>query len=233
MKKAEDTLRAWTLSTNDPTAHPRSQIHRFFYGRVLTRTFETFYNGGVEISGHRLSYRELCESQIVINGVDYPSLSSIFKEAETILVPDQEWGVEVFGLGDGHGGNVMIGSSTLKNGSREILYIDYEVTGFHSPILDIAKPLYNDVFFNIFYDDILNVTPYMTSSFEHGRIQINIDVKFDSLSRAILEIKRRYLLEPFWWIMRQHGFDLFSLEKYAKTRICSFGLRRAFSRLLW
>jgi hypothetical protein len=37
-------------------------------------------------------------------------------------------------------------------------------------------------------------------------------MKLDLLSRAILEIKRRYLLQPFCRVADQHGFDLFNVE---------------------
>jgi hypothetical protein len=217
LKKAEDTLRAWRLSINENGFHPRPTIHRFFYERLRDCRLDTFYNSGVKISGQCLSFKEFSESPLVINGVQYRSLSTLLKQAEVVLAPDQDWGASsIFGLGDGHGGNVMIGTSTLSSRSREILYVDYEVAGFHSPILDIAKPLYNDVFFNILYEDLLNNPRYIVTSFIHNQIIIDFDSELDPLSRAIFEIKRRYLLQPFCRVAQGHGFNLFSEENMRK-----------------
>jgi len=212
LRKAEDTLRAWTMSMTRRSQTPISRIHRFFYERLRERRFKTFYKAGVEISDQRLPFHLFYNSALVINDCNYPSLSVLFTEAESLLFPNQDWGTEVFGLGDGHGGNVMIGSSTLTNSAREILYIDYEVAGFHSAILDIAKPLYNDVFFNIFYNDVLGPPRDVFVSFEPYQLTIDVDVHLDSLSRAIMEIKQRYLLEPFWRRIQQNATNLFGVK---------------------
>jgi hypothetical protein len=44
---------------------------------------------------------------------------------------------------------------TEDSASPGITYIDYEVSGFHSPFLDMAKSIYNDCFFNVLYADLL------------------------------------------------------------------------------
>ena len=36
-----------------------------------------------------------------------------------------------------------------------LLYVDYEVTGYHTPFLDLAKPIYMDGFFNAAYADLM------------------------------------------------------------------------------
>ena len=43
---------------------------------------------------------------------------------------------------------------SLGNDPPSLLYIDYEVTGFHT-CLDLAKPIYLDGFFNAAYADLL------------------------------------------------------------------------------
>jgi hypothetical protein len=186
----------------------------------------------VEIGGQHVSYKSFYESPLVVNGVQYPSLCHLLKEAEAVLSPHQQWGPKVFGLGDGHGGNVMIGTQILRNSSRELLYIDYEAAGFHSPILDITKPLFNDVFFNIFYQDLLDRSQDVVTSFEQDQIHIRVDLTLDLLSKTIFEIKWRYLLEPFCLVMQQHGFDLLSftnMRKLASALLTCTILARNFS----
>lgn len=35
------------------------------------------------------------------------------------------------------------------------IYINYEVSGYHSPFLDMVKIIYNDTFCSVFYADLL------------------------------------------------------------------------------
>ena len=216
LRKAEDTLRAWVVSLYEQKPNSSSLIHRFFYDRLRERRIETFYRDGVEIAGKRLPFKIFTEAPLMINCVEYPPLSILLKEAEDALCPDSFRGAGVFGLGDGHGGNVMIGSSILKNSSREILHIDYEVAGFHSPSLDIAKPLYNDLFFNIFYGDLLGHSPQSFCSFEQNMVKIHYELTLDSLSRVIMEIKRRYLFQTFCDIVKDDVLNLYSPENMRK-----------------
>ena len=223
LRKAEDTLRAWTLSLRKERQLSSPNIHKFFLDRLRSRRIEDFYASGVQISGKRIPFSTFSEAPLVINDVAYPSLTVLLADAEAILSAKSETGLLVFGLGDGHGGNVMIGSQTLKNSSRPILHIDYEVAGFHSVILDIAKPLYNDVFFNIFYGDLLSDQREISISFdENSGVKINVDLRLDSLSRAIMEIKRRYLFEPVCRLAKEDMVDLYSVDSMRILRCALF-----------
>ena len=118
----------------------------------------------------------------------------------------------------------MIGSARMQNSSREILYIDYEVAGFHSVILDMAKPLYNDVFFNIFYADVLQLEGPLdiSVSFEQNTTSIYFHLKLDSLSEAIMDIKNCYLYTPFRQIAKSVDFDLYNAEDMRKLGFALF-----------
>jgi len=103
----------------------------------------------------------------------------------------------------------MIDRNSSQDGSRTIMYIDYEVAGFHSLILDLAKPFYNDVMFVTRYMDHL---PEMHEEIKYelseGHLNVQSTPRIDPLSQAILYIKIRYLLHPVIDIVRSTGGDL-------------------------
>ena len=51
-----------------------------------------------------------------------------------------------FGFGDGHRDNFMVSPDCSPS---EVLGINYEVTGIHTPILELAKLLYMDGSFEV------------------------------------------------------------------------------------
>ena len=59
----------------------------------------------------------------------------------------------VFGLGDAYGVNIMVSEKVGPDNRRELLYIDYEITGYYSVMLDLAKSFYNDIFSEVLYAD--------------------------------------------------------------------------------
>lgn len=92
----------------------------------------------------------------------------------------------------------MIADETGLSGSREVLYVDYENAGFHPVLLDLAKPFYNDVFFETLYMDALPKIPETRCKIARGYIDVRFKSEVDSFSQAVFEIKRRYLLQPLF-----------------------------------
>ena len=102
----------------------------------------------------------------------------------------------------------MIASDVSLDNGREILYIDYEVAGFHPIMLDLAKPLYIDV----------SSIPYTWTSYQRflrldARLKgIFINVHFnphvDGITQAIFDVKRRYLLQPLFDLVLSLEGDL-------------------------
>lgn len=89
-----------------------------------------------------------------INGAHYPSLNEISQSAAKVLSPTTTTSCPtVFGLGDAHGANILMSEDRGSNYRKELLYIDYEAAGYHSIMLDLAKPFYNDIFFQTLYAD--------------------------------------------------------------------------------
>ncbi|KAI0157411.1 hypothetical protein GGR57DRAFT_501029 [Xylariaceae sp. FL1272] len=215
--KAEDTLRAYRTYLHGMHRQPElldEGVQRFFRSRLLeNKRFSEFYGSGVRICGATISMDRLLNLTWTINGVVYPSLSSLFRKAATILDPrstQMRSCPTICGLGDAHGGNVIISPEKLVDGSREVTYVDYEVAGFHPVMLDIAKPFYNDVLFETRYRSLI---PHLskrdlTCRIENESVTLQFTPQVDDISQAILEIKNRYLIQPLCESVRDLGGNL-------------------------
>ena len=215
LRKAEDTLRAYCKSYQ--AYSPRSSvsteqsIHRFSHSRLTSNgtRLQKFYGQGVRIGQTHVPFYELMSLPIRVNDKLHPCLLDTCQEAARMLDPSiLPHEPTVFGLGDAHGGNVMISDEDNAHGHREILYIDYEVAGHHFPLLDLAKPLYNDVFFQTLMGDGLATPGSFSYAIDSGVLNIHLTDCADDLSKAILEVKKRYLIEPFLLFARSQGHDL-------------------------
>lgn len=151
----------------------------------------------------------------VINGALYPPLSTIFRNALAVLHPQStqmQTCPIAFGLGDAHGGNVMISSTLFPDNSREIIYVDHKVAGFYAIMLDLAKPLYNDIFFDTLYADIRPASEDILYEVDEESIKIMFTPNIDTVTQALFEIKTRHLLQPLCESIMEMGGD-FKLER--------------------
>ena len=213
LNKAEDMLRAYRQSFQNPVQEGSSvgqPIHRFYHSRLVNNTrFGELYSTGIDIHGHLLPMASFLCMQIEVNGVTYPSFEEISRKATGILHPMAKCSCpNVFGLGDAHGANIMIHNEEGPNHRRELLYIDYEVAGYHSVMLDLAKPIYLDVFFEMLYADNLEDPPEIEYVLEDGVIKVTLSACTDRLGQEIFNIKRRFLIDPLVQYSQSLGCSL-------------------------
>ena len=183
-----------------------SPIHKFYYDRLHNDVKFTkhYYPTIPGFSGvNAVQFDDFIALPWNIDSVEYPSLQESFRKAERTLDPHGQilpklW--TCLGLGDGHGGNVMI---SPKKQDPTIHFIDYEAAGHHSPFLDLAKPLYIDGFFSVMYHDITSKSSAPTSErvpiswrIDDGKICINLDAQLSDLDKVICFIKLEYTLKP-------------------------------------
>ncbi len=203
--KAEDMFRVYKKCLDSNMYRPETAgqpIHRFFHSRLVQNArFREFYGDSFNIGGKTLSMVEFLAIPWKVNGEVYPSLGELFRIAIDVVHPGSRQSMScpiVFGLGDAHGANIMVASHVSPNGGSEILYIDYEAAGFHPVMLDLAKPLYNDVFFDTLYMDILPDVPETKCEFDGAFINIQFTPYIDDIAQAIFDVKQRYLLQPLF-----------------------------------
>ncbi|KAJ7471840.1 hypothetical protein FB451DRAFT_1470741 [Mycena latifolia] len=196
MRRSEDVLAAYCGTAC--VGFSDSSIQQFFCSRLVNGSrLHEFYHAGLSINQIGCSLVDFLELPIIINGTSFPPLQKIIDSAISILQLADATTI-ITGMGDGHSGNVMISRSR----PLRMIYVDYETAGQHSPWLDLAKPLYNDVFFEALYADLLGrdfrAQGLFEASLSSAGINIAVgDLHLDSTARLLWEIKRRLVLEPF------------------------------------
>lgn len=125
----------------------------------------------------------------------------------------------------------MIGNRVSPNNNREILYVDYEAAGFHPVMLDLAKPFYNDVFFDNLYMDIIQKDPKTAYAIEGNLINVDFAPYVNDITQAIFDVKRRFLLQPLFEMALDHGSDLEkNVPLLSNALLCCATLTRNYSK---
>ncbi|KAG2029702.1 hypothetical protein BDR03DRAFT_880168, partial [Suillus americanus] len=164
-----------------------------------------------------------------IDGAEYPPLQESFRKAERILDPHGQilpklWAC--LGLGDSHGGNVMI---SPKKQDPAIYFIDYEAAGHHSPFLDLAKPLYLDGFFSVMYHNITSKSSDPTSEgapvswrIDDGKVCIDLDASLSDLDKVVCFMKLEYTDPDSFFLDCAVGILLYNDLKGSLKRFCGW-----------
>ena len=205
MRRAEDVLRAYIQSfhSNSETPIRDAKIFNLLCSREadLVKFFHSRIGQGVAIDSKMIEIVQLLKSPIIVNGTLYPPFNEIASKAQRIEF--EEFSGFAFGLSDAAGGNMLIGEPE-SNGSRDILYIDYEWVDDLPISLDLALPFYKDVFFELYYgnfDDSWKIAV----AYVNGKLVIDLDLGWDLLNEAIFEIKMQYLLRPLHLFYETQG----------------------------
>ncbi|KAG8630270.1 hypothetical protein KVT40_001889 [Elsinoe batatas] len=242
-----DAYRAsWTIAAKVPT---EATIHQFFYFRLRNdQRIRQFYIDAIQPFSHVQSdmsvvIEKFLHLPIKVNGVLHDSLRTHLTEAEKVLNPDSGFFQKLpiaFGLGDGHGGNVLLqdGSSTTVPALK---YIDYEVAGYHNPLLDLAKPIYLDCFYEVLWADLkpsdisrASNWPTVEWTLQEDQLVITYEYTPDFLSKILafakLEHTLRFVLERISRTDADAELIVAAESILANALFCSAVLTRDFSR---
>jgi hypothetical protein len=130
-----------TLAWQSAAESAQAPIHQLFYHRLTGGRLARFYPDEIEVAlpDGRASMGEIKRVKWVINGIPYAdSLNAIIANAGARLNPARA-APSVIGHGDAHNGNIFLRSDGL-------LYFDPAFAGRHAVLLDLAKPLFHNVF---------------------------------------------------------------------------------------
>ena len=132
-----------TLQTLDAEDHAKTPIHQLFYHRLTGGRFTSFYQGTeIQLPEKTINFDDLAELKWIINGGEFKhSLGELVQLATHYLNPSISNTPSVVGHGDAHNGNVFIDEN-----KADLIYFDPAFAGRHSPFLDLAKPLFHNVF---------------------------------------------------------------------------------------
>ena len=173
--------------------HARSPIHQLFYHRLTGGRYAEFYVGQT-IFG--LPYEQLSRLSWTINGTAYPhTLEELVARAIDLLQPAQP-GPSVAGHGDAHNGNLFYGA--------ELLYFDPAFAGFHSPLLDLVKPLYHNVHAQwMYFPQETSARLEAAITIRDGVAHVEHDFHLTPIRTATHQSKTNMVLRPLVGILKE------------------------------
>jgi len=138
-----------------------------------------------------IPFNELLKYRWVINGVSYQkTLDELVERAKVVLNPAQA-ALTVIGHGDAHFGNVF-----LEDQNR-FLYFDPAFAGRHSPLLDVIKPLFHNIFATwMYFPTDINQNLKLIVSRRNMAINVEHNYTLTPVRQAILQTKVEHLLRP-------------------------------------
>lgn len=187
-----------TFASSSAEEHARAPIHQLFWHRLAGGRFKSFYEGklvrlpdGKKSREAAILFDELLKYRWVINGISQQrTLGELVEHAKITLNPARA-ALTIVGHGDAHYGNVF-----LEN-QRRFLYFDPAFAGRHSPLLDVIKPLFHNVFATWMYfpHDIAEGLQ-LTISRHDMIVTVEHNYALTPVRRAILQTKVEHLLDP-------------------------------------
>jgi hypothetical protein len=148
LKRSEELLKGYIASLAQGKLHSTvgQRIHILYYDRLVGERMKNYYSDKMITlpSGEKINFEKLKKLTPVINGIEYSPLEDIISQAIHDLNPEYlNAKVKIYGFGDNHAGNVLVS----ENG--QYVTIDYEYASIAHPCEDLAKTIYNDVYFDI------------------------------------------------------------------------------------
>ena len=184
-----------SLRWADADEHARSPIHQLFYHRLTGGRLADFYLG-------KPAYERLARLRWTINGVAYPqTLEQLVARAIDLLNPAQT-GPAVAGHGDAHNGNLF-----YLEAQGDLLYFDPAFAGFHSPLLDLVKPLYHNVHAQwMYFPEETSAKLHASVQVVNGTAHVEHDFHLTPVRQAIHDSKTDLVLRPLLEILRQRDW---------------------------
>ncbi|HLH60773.1 MAG TPA: hypothetical protein VKV20_03740 [Ktedonobacteraceae bacterium] len=191
-----DIYRA-TLAASSSEENALAPIHQLFWHRITGGRFNNFYAGKfirfpIAIKEQQsIAFNDLMGARWVINGVRQQwSLGELVERARVVLDPKRP-GATIIGHGDAHFGNVFLEQE------KHYLYFDPAFAGRHSPLLDVVKPLFHNVFATwMYFPADVACDLHFSVSVDRATIVVEHDYTLTPVRRAILRAKIARLLTP-------------------------------------
>lgn len=203
------SIYAASLSSSTAQDHAQAPIHQLFWHRLTGGRLKHFYAGqpvALPTNSHvpgqeqAIAFEELLGYRWIVNGEPVASahrtLGELIERAKVVLEPERALAT-VIGHGDAHFGNVF-----LEDQAR-YLYFDPAFAGRHSPVLDIVKPFFHNVFATWMYfaDDIARELE-LSVTLRAQTVHIEHTYALTPVRQAILETKLQHLLAPLLAMLR-------------------------------
>jgi phosphoglycolate phosphatase-like HAD superfamily hydrolase len=208
-----------TLTQSTAEEHAQAPVHQLFWHRLTGGRLTSFYHGkNVMLPGgaSELDFEELLGCQWVINGVEQRyTLGELIERAKVVLSPARA-AMTIVGHGDAHFGNVF-----LENQSR-YLYFDPAFAGRHSPLLEIVKPFFHNVFATwMYFPHEIARDLRIDVKLREETLFVEYNYTLTPVRRAILQTKIEHLLTPLiMWLDTRNGLPDDWLEILQLALLC-------------
>jgi hypothetical protein len=188
-----------TLAPQNGDEAAAAPVHQLFYHRLAGGRLTRFYGAGQGTDdrltlpdGPQVTLQKLRSLTWTINGQHYDeTLNDLIARATRLLRPERA-GVAVVGHGDAHNGNLFY----LSDGPS-LLYFDPAFAGRHSPLLDLAKPLFHNVFAMWMYFPREKAGQFtLTARMNAERLRVEHDYALHPVRRMFLDSKVQRVLIP-------------------------------------
>jgi len=172
----------------------KAPIHQLFWHRLAGERYRQFYSGKSIPLPHQneaIPFEELLSYHWNINGIQVAfTLGELVERAKVALYPARA-GVTVIGHGDAHFGNVFL------EDKMEYLYFDPAFAGRHSPLLDVIKPLFHNVFATWMYFPLeIDRDIQVAVEIRDTMLMVEHTFALTPLRKALLQTKETHLLRP-------------------------------------
>ena len=194
------------ISAKDNSGAP---VHQLFWHRLTGKRFKSFYDNSslILLDGESIPVETILNSHWIINGVQQPkTLNELILEATKVLDPNQE-SYGAIGHGDAHFGNVFLEDDAF-------LYFDPAFAGTHSPLLDIVKPIFHNVFAQWMYfpKDIANNLDF-DIAIDDGKIVVDYSNVFPSVRKELYDVKKATLLNSLLSLLLEKGESIVEMKQ--------------------
>jgi phosphoglycolate phosphatase-like HAD superfamily hydrolase len=184
-------------------------VHQLFWHRLTGGRYQQFYAQkkiplpAADAPGS-LIFEDILRSNWTINGVaQQKTLGELIAQGKHVLDPTRP-AATVVGHGDAHFGNVFLENT---GETWRYLYFDPAFAGHHSPLLDVVKPLFHNIFAMwMYFPEQIAENLQLSVKLEHERIIVEHNYRLTPIRRALLQIKQAQLLKPLLaWLERQEA----------------------------
>ncbi len=192
-----------TLAASSAAEHARAPIHQLFWHRLAGERLKHFYAGqfipypegqAQDDGASGLTFEELLDCRWTINGQDFAgdgsTLRALIERAQVVLNPARA-AMTVIGHGDAHFGNVFLEEQTTYR------YFDPAFAGRHSPVLDIVKPFFHNVYATwMYFPQEVAGDLHIAVTRRGSCMVVEHNYALTPVRQAILETKIKHLLRP-------------------------------------
>lgn len=210
-----------TLENISANQNSEAPIHQLFYHRIIGGRFNSFYqNSEILLPGKSLTYEYLSNMKWVINGIEFQhTLDDLVNAATEILNPNFTT-PSIIGHGDAHNGNIF-----LDRNRETLLYFDPAFAGRHSPLLDLAKPIFHNVFaIWMYFPEEIAQKLSINFSIQDKKLVVDHDFIPSTIRLNILRSKLNGVLKPILKELQKQGYSIERWQEFLKLALfcCSF-----------